>query len=497
MDRLRCRPLVSGDLFGLQSQLFCMEGAIRTAQPSKQAVERAKHLLESRLTVDVLQAALADAHSKGGDLQAAVEQLRIQLCGSASCGAIGRPVVDIAMRDRGRSIPMRRCASCPEGASECTEVPLMCVHCRFPLTLELSAGDPRDTVKTPSGPHAYATLLYGNKAEYFLGALVTGWSLQASGSTIDRLLLFTGDVPAPYLQTLERFWKLKEVEYLEGSPKLYKDYNKSRFKAVFTKLQALSCTEYAKVLMLDLDMLIRRNVDELFDLHPPAALKRASGRGQPAHGAPFDAEVLWRSDRRDMNSGINAGVMLLQPDARVYERMVAEIGDNYHPEHIGTFGPEQDYLSRFYCTFIHGAWSHLHAKFNYQLMLPDDYCSAAHRALDIDRDVAIAHYSGPRVKPWELHRNTPLDVRKLLQDSTLQSCYKREQPQQRSDGKSFSSPQNRERIMDGVLIVEKGEPAVLPENVRAVMWEWIAALRACNDFLLGEGVNLLDVISTV
>merc|ERR1719188_1648217 len=117
--------------------------------------------------------------------------------------------------------------------------------------------------------------------------------------------------------------------------------------------------------------------------------------------------------------------MLLVPDKKTYRRMVSEIRDHRHPEHIGTYGPEQDYLGRFYTAFSSGSWAHLHARFNYQLMLPDDYVSSAHRAIDIQRDVAVAHYSGPRVKPWKIgvSRDQEVDaavVQRLLHDDSLQ-----------------------------------------------------------------------------
>merc|ERR1712096_223233 len=77
-------------------------------------------------------------------------------------------------------------------------------------------------------------------------------------------------------------------------------------------------------------------------------------------------------------------------------------------------------------TFFTGAWTHIHARFNYQLMLPDDYVSAAHRALDVKRDVVVPHYSGARVKPWELSRDEPLDVlgvRRLLHDDSVRDLF--------------------------------------------------------------------------
>jgi len=185
--------------------------------------------------------------------------------------------------------------------------------------------------------------------------------------------------------------------------------------------------------------------------------------------------------------------MLLQPCEKIYKRMVSEVTDDYHPEHLGTYGPEQDYLARFYCTFVRGEWSHIHAKYNYQLMLPEDYVSSAHRALDLQRDVVVAHYSGPRVKPWELERGVPLDLRgveRLLYDDSVRDCFGRQV--QRHQG-SRSQPA-RQRIMDGVLIVDKETPSGLPTNVQDVMFEWVSALRSCCGDLKEDRIDLLAVI---
>lgn len=469
------------------------------------ALAQMNRLLEARLTTGTLQAALAEAHAHGGDLNAAVAELCRRVCRDGIVDQ-GGPVLELSVRDRsaiGDSLPTRvsRTALPDTGSAE---LPLACVHCRLPLTLELSrSGLLADAgayvpASMSEDKYAYATLLYGDKIEYFLGALVLGTSLRNTNPSVDRLLLHTDDVPTSILRALEHFWTLRQVQYLEGSPKLYKNFSQSRFKAVFTKLQALTCTDYAKVMMLDLDMLVRGSLEEIFDLPTPAAMKRSSGREQPAHGGTFDANDIWRSHRDDMCSGINAGLMLLQPDLRIYERMVSEIRDSRHPEHLGTYGPEQDYLARFYTTFMTGAWTHVHARFNYQLMLPDDYVSAAHRGLDIERDVVVAHYSGPRVKPWELERDRPLDeagVRRLLQDDSVRGCLEREYAPPRASGPGNKPPPPRGRVMDGVLVVDNGTSSTLPAAVQAVMWEWIQALRGCAECLLEEaGLDLLAVV---
>ena len=60
-----------------------------------------------------------------------------------------------------------------------------------------------NTDSSPAREASEATLLYGCNAEYFLGALVMGWSLKATDASTERLLHYTDDVPQPYVRTLE------------------------------------------------------------------------------------------------------------------------------------------------------------------------------------------------------------------------------------------------------------------------------------------------------
>merc|ERR1719502_118605 len=90
------------------------------------------------------------------------------------------------------------------------------------------------------------------------------------------------------------------------------------------------------------------------------------------HGDPLDGRSFWHgSDVRKTLSlswgqatGINAGMMLLRPDARELEEMLEELIDPNHPSHIKGSGPEQDYLSRHYAS---APWTHITVEYNFQL----------------------------------------------------------------------------------------------------------------------------------
>ena len=83
------------------------------------------------------------------------------------------------------------------------------------------------------------------------------------------------------------------------------------------------------------------------------------------HGALIDGRRWFTGEEFDwvQSGGINAGVMLLEPNAEVHMRALREVKIPWHPSHIPGNGPEQDYLSRLYAH----AWHHLSVKWNWQL----------------------------------------------------------------------------------------------------------------------------------
>eukprot|EP00928_Gymnodinium_smaydae_P029187 TRINITY_DN22053_c0_g1_i1.p1 TRINITY_DN22053_c0_g1~~TRINITY_DN22053_c0_g1_i1.p1 ORF type:complete len:574 (-),score=55.50 TRINITY_DN22053_c0_g1_i1:233-1924(-) len=400
----------------------------------------------------------------------------------------------------------------PEQEDRCV-VECVCPHCK--KSIELAVSRNMDEGWHDLGQHgsenanqdfAYATLLYGSAADYFIGALVLGATLAKpvlepeKGPSYRRVLLHTDDVPSEYLQALSHYWELRLVVYLTGAKAMYYDYESSRFKEVFTKLQALNQVEFGKLLMLDNDLIIRRNIDELFDLEAPAALKRPGGRDQPAHGKRYGASIFWawrqlQADEQahdsdmngwkyDMMSGINAGVMLLKPDRIVYERMCAEIRDHEHPEHLDCYGPEQEYIGRFYSAFGPG-WTHMDSRFNYQPLLGR---GANHfmRSLDAYQDVAITHFSGPRIKPWaglvDRHqRLEPESLRRLLHE----------------DDESFALrfPENPRLPATGAeKYGEKGYPTL----VVSLIQEWTKEFRCVARALLEhQSLDLVGLVGKV
>ena len=294
--------------------------------------------------------------------------------------------------------------------------------------------------------YAYVATVWGNNPGFILGALVLGHALKkTSAAGLERVLLYTDDVGQGARECLQLVWNLRSCKYLAASDRCFVGGNGGRFAGTFTKLNAISLYEYDKILLLDLDLIVLESLDHLFELPAPAALAR--GANDRPHGMKLDGrafflgETIDNSDERcwawGQGTGINAGVVLLEPNERIYNRMCSEIDQDLHPEHTPSAGPEQDYLSRFYAPY----WTHISVKYNYQLhhilynlesvlqWWPDEPYREwlpARLKITVD-DIAVIHFSGT-LKIWDreyLSTGLPLQSDEDFAKRILRNCNER------------------------------------------------------------------------
>ncbi|PGH15400.1 hypothetical protein AJ80_05584 [Polytolypa hystricis UAMH7299] len=114
-------------------------------------------------------------------------------------------------------------------------------------------------------PKKVWTTLITNTA-YLSGLLTLDYSLKKVGSKYPLVALYTDTFPAEGHAALDaRGIPRKHIPYL--LPSLHKDYsNDTRFYDCWSKLTPFSLVEYDRVVQLDSDMLVLRNMDELMDL---------------------------------------------------------------------------------------------------------------------------------------------------------------------------------------------------------------------------------------
>lgn len=120
------------------------------------------------------------------------------------------------------------------------------------------------------------TTLITNTA-YLTGLLTLDHSLKKHKSAYPLVALYTDTFPPEGHKALDdRGIAKKHVKYL--LPKLHKDFtNDPRFYDCWSKLTPFSLVEYDRVVQLDSDMLVLRNMDELMELELDAPSMAGKG----------------------------------------------------------------------------------------------------------------------------------------------------------------------------------------------------------------------------
>lgn len=232
--------------------------------------------------------------------------------------------------------------------------------------------------------YAYCALLYGN-SEYFLGAMLLGFSLQKVNTKADVVIMVTNDVPEKQRKLLKKYFKVVPVDFIKMDVSNLADKD-NRFEHVFTKLRALEFVQYSKVMLIDIDMFVLKNMDHLFELNAPAASSRSI---ELEHGAKIDPKSIYIDNTKRVVGSINAGLMLLEPNKKELDRIIKQINSKM------TYvlkNPEQDYLSYEY----RDRWTNLSFSYNCQFSMR----GMEEHMLAI-QDIHNLHYSWI-LNPWEL-----------------------------------------------------------------------------------------------
>ena len=252
--------------------------------------------------------------------------------------------------------------------------------------------------------YAYVTVLYGNNI-YLTGALVLGYTLMKTKTEMDRVILVTPDVSNQYKAYLKKLYThVIDIEYTKVSSEIFSESN-TRFRDVFTKLECLALVQYQKIILLDLDMIISKNIDYLFKLRPPAACLK---KYYVPYGRPIPSHMICSSTDRSLTGSINAGLMLLKPDLKEWDDIKKDIAKDTQ---INKYKyPEQDYLSLRYC----GKWTSITFNYNFQFGLTNRV-KKCHYKID---NIYVIHYSSS-YKPWNdliLERTVTEDELKFKKD---------------------------------------------------------------------------------
>nr|GMC61639.1 inositol phosphorylceramide glucuronosyltransferase 1-like [Ipomoea batatas] len=174
------------------------------------------------------------------------------------------------------------------------------------------AGEPR----SQSSEEAYVTLLYGD--EFLLGVRVLGKSIRDTGTTKDMVVLVSDGVSSYAKQLLMADgWIVEEITLLANPNQV----RPKRFWGVYTKLKIFNMTRYKKVVYLDADTIVVKNIEDLFKCGKFCANLKHSER-------------------------LNSGVMVVEPSKEVFNDMMSKV----NTLHSYT-GGDQGFLNSYYAGF--------------------------------------------------------------------------------------------------------------------------------------------------
>jgi len=188
------------------------------------------------------------------------------------------------------------------------------------------------------GKFAYCTLVMrGDK--YIPGALITGYSLKLiSSPDIDIIVMITSDVSKEAKNLLTKiFDRVILVEYIKYESKfpiIKTKEQKKRYSVwladSYTKWNIINFIEYEKILLLDADTVIIRNIDDVFDFDTPAGVfdnpfsKSYGNRGFPDYYS--DIKFGEKIPHANIYNGLNkkgnvvwATAILLSPNRKDFK----------------------------------------------------------------------------------------------------------------------------------------------------------------------------------
>ncbi|KAL3623457.1 hypothetical protein CASFOL_032273 [Castilleja foliolosa] len=207
---------------------------------------------------------------------------------------------------------------------------------------------------------AYVTVLHSSEA-YVCGAIALAQSIIRSNSTKDLVLLADRHISPQSIDGLQSAgWKVKQIQRIRSPRSKKNAYNEWNY----SKLRIWQLIEYDKLMFIDSDLIVTRNVEEFF-VHPQIS---AAG-----------------NDRHIFNSGL----MLVEPSMCTFETLMKK---RFSVESYN--GGDQGFLNEMFPW-----WHRLPAKLN-QLKF---FGSAQDHVHQIPHDTYTVHYLG--LKPWLCYKD--------------------------------------------------------------------------------------------
>ncbi|XP_068656379.1 inositol phosphorylceramide glucuronosyltransferase 1-like [Aristolochia californica] len=231
-----------------------------------------------------------------------------------------------------------------------------------------------------SQKEAYVTLLYGD--EFLLGVRVLGKSIRETGSTKDMVVLVSDGVSYYAKELLKADGWIVEFISLLANPNQVRP---KRFWGVYTKLKIFNMINYTKVVYLDADTIVVKNIEDLFKCGKFCANLKHSER-------------------------MNSGVMVVEPSETTFKDMMRQVGT------LRSYtGGDQGFLNSYYVGFANAhvfdpnlTLDEINSKPKPEMQRLSTLYNAdvglyvlANKWMVDESELRIIHYTLGPLKPWD------------------------------------------------------------------------------------------------
>ncbi len=229
--------------------------------------------------------------------------------------------------------------------------------------------------------------------DYLPGILVLNHSLNLVNSRYDLHVLLTPNISEQTIRALDS----NLISYSVISREIVNPTNVNvhhRWFPTYSKLAVFDQTQYKKVVYLDADMLILRNVDELFG---------------HAHMSATNAGGMLPRKTNPRHLGLNSGLIVIEPSHFLFKDMMSKVGkiENLRVEgntERPVYGSDQDFINAYFSEWPNQKELHLDHKFNIFHYHLDEYNKLFGYTIgEGPRPISIIHYAS-YLKPWNIDR---------------------------------------------------------------------------------------------
>lgn len=247
----------------------------------------------------------------------------------------------------------------------------------------------------------YVTMI--SSKEYIPGVLALKRSLDNVRSKYPLKIFLHKDL----VNTIMCGTEFKESDFIiyensvllnENIIKLNAQSSNSQWNKTFDKILLFGRIEFRKIVFLDSDMMIVKNIDELFE------------RTHMTSCCPTQGNM-------DYRRGFNSGLMVIEPQVGLDKSILEVINSTQLEEKKYQSISDNDLLNMFYLDWISNTSLQLSDEYNLLFPFMNEYLSKGFR----EGDAKVIHFIGA-MKPWMYTTLETEDVIKSLNSTSVYSC---------------------------------------------------------------------------